>query len=523
MGVWLPPYRQKETIRNTGTCHFGPSVLRIRLTTAVFIVAGATLIGQVGLLLRSRLDERILPSLQCFVKAELLDRLLIKHSEHFANLSSGEVVYILATVPDIVCLWFRYLNEFILPYVGTFIIATIVIGRFDRPLGLLLVAFAALLYLILVRAPRMCLPMAGEHSVNMGLLHDHIEELVQNMEAVFSHDRQGEEVAALHSKAEGSYFDAFRQTSRCSRRHKALTIPLTLTLLLLVLLRSGRLVTTGRRTPEAAVGIFFVVTSLINNINSILNAINGDIFDMGHLVQAESIFGATRHPNGGAPKTRQTMEGRPPPGYAVGLVGVSFGYEPQRPVLHRCTVHFERGECTNLVGGVGTGKTTALRLLLGLHVPHEGDGYYEGNWYGERPIGEVRRIIGYIPQHPVLFDRTVLENVMYGNEGRITLAAAAALIAETGLAARLSNGVHTRVGKAGLQLSGGQRQLVWCLRVLLQDPPVLIMDEPTASMDVTTKDLLFGLLDRLMHSRTVIFVSHDPYLVARATRSVSLS
>lgn len=222
----------------------------------------------------------------------------------------------------------------------------------------------------------------------------------------------------------------------------------------------GRSTTHKKQTTEACVGVFFVVSNVLANVNWIVSAINGDIFDMGHLVQAESIFGIPKEPipRGILP------QGLPPSDHALGMVGVTFGYDVKRPVLQRCTIHFEPGECSILEGSVGAGKTTALRLLLGLHLPQEGDCYCQGNWYHKWPIGRVRRTIGYIPQHPVLFDRTVLENVMYGNEDHTTLNKAETLLKESGLTDRLIAGSQTRVGKGGLQLSGGQRQLVWCLR-----------------------------------------------------------
>ena len=96
---------------------------------------------------------------------------------------------------------------------------------------------------------------------------------------------------------------------------------------------------------------------------------------------------------------------------------------------------------------------------------------------------------------------------------------AASLLAEVGFSPERW---HQPVGKGGLALSGGQRQLVWCIRVLLQDPVVLLMDEPTASMDRASTAGLLRLLERLMKDRTVLFTSHDPHLLPFATHTVSM-
>jgi len=136
-------------------------------------------------------------------------------------------------------------------------------------------------------------------------------------------------------------------------------------------------------------------------------------------------------------------------------------------------------------------------------------------------MGYIRKTIGYIPQHPVLFNETVLYNVRYGNE-HLPEQQVYDLIQRYKIDEKLANGVHTRVGKGGMDISGGQRQLVWCLRVMLQNPDILIVDEPTASMDDDTKNKLVNIMGDMMNGKTVIFVSHDPYLINQATRKISL-
>lgn len=297
-----------------------------------------------------------------------------------------------------------------------------------------------------------------------------------------------------------------------------------------VTLRCGRLVTQGRRTPAQCVSVFLMLTGLVSSLKWVIDVLQADIFDTGHLVRCDQLFRGTGDDHDHHRGRPTALLDDPVPDtatYELGLVRVDFAYggAGATPVLTDCTLHFQRGERIALVGPVGSGKSTVLRLLLGLYVPRAGDCYCGGQWYAAPGhLGEVRRRIGYVPQVPVLFDRSVLDNVMYGNEDRVDPRAAADLIAEVGLADRLQpHGVHTRAGKGGMHLSGGQRQLVWCLRVLLQDPPVLLMDEPTAAMDADTTDLLLALLDRLMHGRTVVLVSHDPRLVDRATRRIQMT
>lgn len=350
-----------------------------------------------------------------------------------------------------------------------------------------------------VKAPLECLPFAGQHSESMGRMHEHIEDLVQNLEAVISTDQQDVEIDELRSNARPRYFEAFQSTSRCSRRHKLVVMPFAregafhtrrpprampvTVLLVFTVLRCSHLSRHGQRATDRCIGTFVLVSSLLASILWIVDTLQADIFDMGHLVQCDALFRDEQPAKRKQQQHRPRLAVRPPPAdrYSLGMVNVTFAHRIRAhtssmttatasshtwgaPVLRDCTLHFERGERTALMGRIGSGKTTVLRILLGLHVPQQGDAYWDGEWYAERHLRQIRRAIGYVPQHPVLFDRTVLENVLYGNEERVSAAAATRLVEEVGLAQRLPDGVHTRVGKGGLQLSGGQRQLVWCLR-----------------------------------------------------------
>jgi ABC-type multidrug transport system fused ATPase/permease subunit len=126
-----------------------------------------------------------------------------------------------------------------------------------------------------------------------------------------------------------------------------------------------------------------------------------------------------------------------------------------------------------------------------------------------------------VPQVPVLFDRSIYENIVYGIHPRPSEERVLALIREVGIDKILlshGDGIHRRVGKNGSMLSGGQRQIVWILRALLQDPQVLLLDEPTAAIDPQTKQTVQSLLERASIGRTVLMVTHDEFLMSRATR-----
>ena len=160
------------------------------------------------------------------------------------------------------------------------------------------------------------------------------------------------------------------------------------------------------------------------------------------------------------------------------------------------------------------------------YLPQDGDLFINGKWNSNLETYQIRRNIGYIPQNPILFNRTVYENIKYGND-TITNEQIEKIINDLNIMGEFSNlekGLNTPVGVNGSKLSGGQKQLVWCLRILLSDPEIILMDEPTASLDQKSKDLLFKMLDMVMSKKdkTVIMITHDPYLLKKANRKIYL-
>jgi len=480
------------------------------------ITIGAVIITQIGYVLRDKLNEYFIPSFDTFLKVELVDKILDKYNKNFSNLTTGDLIYRLTIAPEIIILWFTWLNDFILPYLATFLIALVVFLRFDWMVGLAFLAFVCILVLVFTRAPGSCKDVAIGHANGMATFHEHLEEIINNMISIYSTGTQKEEIGRITELAHNRYFANYPLAARCARKYKFVMIPMLAVLLVVVVMRSKWLVGQKKKKPGDFVSAFFVLTSMLSSIMWMIEAIKYGVFDLGVLTSVDDIIKMTAKDD----KVREKMPGRPPEGYALGMVGVSFGYGKKK-TFENYSVGFERGQRTVIVGPVGKGKSTLLKLLLGFHVPDKGDVFLGDKWYSELELTEVRKRVGYIPQHPILFNNTVLFNVRYGNE-HMTEEEVATFIKSVGLADKLEHGANTRVGKGGLNLSGGQRQLVWCLRVMLQNPEVLIMDEPTASMDDATKDLLLDMMNRMMEGKTVVFVSHDPYLIKMGTRRLEV-
>lgn len=189
---------------------------------------------------------------------------------------------------------------------------------------------------------------------------------------------------------------------------------------------------------------------------------------------------------------------------------VCFSYIFEKQVLHQVTFQINPGETIALVGHTGSGKSTIVKLLMRFYDVKAGQILIDHHPIRDLKLSYLREQIGLVSQEPFLFNGTVSENIRYGNlqaaETQILKAAQAANAEEFIL--KLPNAYETVVGERGVKLSGGERHRLAIARAFLKDPPVLILDEATASVDTATEASIKSALKKLMTGRTTLIIAH---------------
>lgn len=212
-----------------------------------------------------------------------------------------------------------------------------------------------------------------------------------------------------------------------------------------------------------------------------------------------------------------------PPREAIRFESVDFEYEPGRPVLRGIDFEVRPSEVIALVGPSGAGKSTLVDLLPRFIEPTRGRITLDGRDLGELPLRSLRALFGVVSQETVVFHDTVRANVAYGRErpdADILEAIRAANAEEFVL--DLPDGLDTELGERGVRLSGGQRQRIGIARAILRDPPLLILDEATSSLDTESELLIQAALDRLLAGRTVFVIAHRLSTIRGADRILVL-
>lgn len=204
--------------------------------------------------------------------------------------------------------------------------------------------------------------------------------------------------------------------------------------------------------------------------------------------------------------------------------GVSFSYSPDKVVLKNISLEAQPGQMIALVGPTGAGKTTIVNLLPAFYEVSGGRILIDGQNIADISLSSLREQISVVTQEPFLFNGTIRENILYGK----TTATEEELVAASKAAnchdfiSRLPDGYDSRVGERGVKLSVGEKQRVSIARALLNNAPILILDEATASVDTVTEKLIQEALERLMHGRTSFVIAHRLSTIRRANQILVL-
>ncbi len=240
--------------------------------------------------------------------------------------------------------------------------------------------------------------------------------------------------------------------------------------------------------------------------NGYVTLVNAKIDENGNITETNERTGiwAWKHPHSDGTLTYTKLAGD------VRLFDVDFGYVPDKIVLHNIDIYAEPGQKIAFVGATGAGKTTITNLINRFYDIADGKIRYDGININKIKKADLRRSLGIVLQDVNLFTGTVMENIRYGRLDATDeeCIAAAKLANAHSFIKMLPEGYNTVLSGDGSGLSQGQRQLISIARAAVADPPVMILDEATSSIDTRTEAIVQKGMDRLMQGRTVFVIAH---------------
>ena len=252
--------------------------------------------------------------------------------------------------------------------------------------------------------------------------------------------------------------------------------------------------------------VFSLIDEKSEEDEGFVTLVDADISPDGTITESNRHTGrwAWKNPNDNGRVSYRELRGD------VRLIDVDFGYEENKQVLHDVSVYAEPGQKVAFVGATGAGKTTITNLINRFYDISDGQILYDGIDVRKIKKADLRRSLGIVLQDVNLFTGTVMDNIRYGKLSATDeeCIAAAKLAGADDFISRLPQGYETELSNNGANLSQGQRQLISIARAAVADPPVMILDEATSSIDTRTEAIVQRGMDKLMEGRTVFVIAH---------------
>jgi ABC-type multidrug transport system fused ATPase/permease subunit len=458
-------------------------------------------------------DTILIPKLQAWVRRKALQTIF--DGDDVSDMETGDVMAKLIKLPNVITLLFERMSTFVLPYVVLHAGAIIYLGSVDFTLGAVTAVIVVLMYAMLLASMFRCNHITSLRDLAFGTLHEQIDDTLGNLYSIHGSQTQSQELHRI-SEYDKMYDARHHAASICIFKWRIPMYPLTIVYIIFMMQYIRHQIIRRKLGVETAVPLFFVFMYLLNSFMMLDNMLKQAVMEWGTLTSCMQLLQPSKKhasPRGG----RKDL-----PVSGLGMRNVTFGYDGKQRIFQDLSVHIDTGDVVAVMGNIGSGKSTLLKMFMGYCSPSSGDIYVDGMSYSDMTIGTLRKYVGYVPQNAVLFNRSIYENIAYGNN--VDRNQVKSLLQRVRLLDEfeaMPSGLDTLVGKNGSSLSGGQRQLLWVLRVVLSDPHVLLLDEPTSSMDPGSRSILLQMLHDffILKNKTIVMITHDVE-VAKFARKV---
>jgi ABC-type multidrug transport system fused ATPase/permease subunit len=457
-----------------------------------------------------------------FVRKLVVSYVFKQNDNNFSEIETGRLLSQMMRLPYSMNNFINTWKYTYVPYIVLSIIAVVYFTMINMQLGISLLVMLIFCWLSLYYSISKCYKYAYTGEEGIISLIEHVDDIVKNMSTVMIHNKTDEEIDEMR-KYEEIYQNNLKDSLTCSLRIRFFVTPIIIIYFMVFIYICYNGIENKTISAGPFISLLLIIFRIFNSIWDLTSYLTVDIERWGMLRKTIRIFDELKR---NTPTYQGSNESIIKSGFL--FKNVSFEYENKQSkkvrLFNDFNLHIPKGQKLAIIGQIGSGKSTLLKMILKQYVPATGIIYYQGIPYSLITTSQIRDIIGYIPQNAILLNRTIYDNIVYGNE-QISKKQIEDMIDKLELRDIFSSfkkGLDTSVGKYGSNLSGGQRQIITILRTILKDPEVILMDEPTSSIDEKTKHHVYELIQKLIENKTVIIVTHDEFLLKYVDRYIVL-
>lgn len=468
-------------------------------------------ITNVMYLTMDRIDTIFIPNLQAYIRSNIVKVILENFEDKFEEQELGVLISKIIKLPLVVRDLVRSFRNYIVPITIVLFFVIIRFTMINKRLGtymfLGIVSGIAILTPIFLR----CLQISTEMDESTENIHEDISELFENMMDIYSMNTTNTELQNLEYKQE-TVISRYKKTFNATNTFRSILTVFSLISFISIAVYAYQLYRRKEISISLLINVVVASMYIVNKLGSLSAEIPDLVFNLGSYIRTQKYL-STLNIKSFQQENFQVKRGE------ISFVNLGITYGDNEIIKNFNTI-INASESVAIVGKIGSGKSSIVKALLKL-IPYSGHILIDGVDISTISPSSVRSQMLYVRQNPLPFNRTLYENIAYGND-KITEKNVQDILTKYGLDTFFEHKLNTNVGKKGEKLSGGQRQMVFLLRILLNDNPIIILDEPTSNLDEKSSTYVWKILEDILKSRTVLLITHDTNLAKLADKQIKI-
>ena len=475
-------------------------------------------------LVSSRIGSYLQPKFISYIRKYIINEVIERHKNNYEDLKLGEILTKIINSPYILYDVFQTIRNFLFTNI-IFIVSTFIyLFYHNKLLGCVYLLCISFVIGICIIYTKTCESKVIISESIYDYTHEEIEDTLSNIISVYTSNKTIDEKDRL---GEFSYktSQAEQELNKCNNNFKII-YSITFIIIFIVLnLLSFKLYLNNTYKIGTLISVVIINYSILTTLMTIYYDTRFFIDTKGRLDILQGFMDRLPKKDNQKYDDNIIEKANKLDNISIFIQNLTFGYTDKN-IFKNLNLEFKPNETTAIIGGIGSGKSTIAKLIIRLKNYQYGKILLNDMEINKIPIDNLRGIVGYIPQHPKLFNRTLYENITYGINGKITETQIFDIL-ETNeindIIPDFKRLMNKKVGKNGSLLSGGQRQIVWLLRFLFNNHKIIILDEPTSSLDNKNKEKVIKLIKELEKTKTIIIITHDKELLKYVKRIIEFN
>ena len=478
----------------------------------VLIVLLPYIFSEIAYYISDNIDSLTMPKIELSVTQQTISKIINSLKTSKKNINMNELILHIKKIFDV-----RNMYHLILSYVVPALIVSIGIVFYfykaNKKLGIITFIILLSAFYALIHMGQKCFDKVDSQEEEINSYCDEVHDILNNIDDVIVSGTEHVEMERIKINQDIVYKNCIDK-ELCNANLKFIFSIVYMGILVILNGFALHEYFNGKMDKSVLITIFFMVLTLVQLYDSMLYELENIISSVGNYKELKKYFDTYE---------LQELEDLPNmllDNYNISFKNINLNYG-EKVIFNNFNLDIEQNKKTGIIGQIGSGKSTILKILSNI-IPYEGTILVNNKDTKEFSNDSLMKYISYVPQNPTLFNRTIYENLNYGSEySEEEIQHIIDNLKLTDFIKSFPDGLKTIAGKNGENLSGGQRQLIYILRGVIQDKKIILLDEPTSALDHKYKEILINLLKQL-NNKTIIVVTHDPEIYGLFDRIIML-